>query len=403
MTFARALRHRSFALLWTGQTISRLGDSLYRIALAWWVLEETGSAKAMSTVFIVSFLPMLLFLLIGGVAVDRLPRFRILLASDLVNGAVVAVVAVLAATGALEVWHVYIASAAFGLAEAFFYPAYSASVPQVVPPESLPSANSLTGLSWQITGVIGPALGAALVSTGGTPAAFGFNSLSFFISAAFLAPLLRIALPRTADVARRSPLRDLREGVAEVAARTWLWLSIAFFGLVNVVDAGPRNVALPFLIHDHLGLDVGALGAVTSSIAVGSVVAAVFVGRYHRLRRRGRLLYSCEVVMGLMLILFGRLTWLPGLMAAAFVFGAGISTGSLAWTNSLQEMVPQERLGRVSSIDALGSFVFLPLGFAFAGMLTERIGPADVFVLGGSLVIGLSLAMLLVPSIRNLD
>ena len=112
MTFARALRHRSFALLWTGQTISRLGDSLYRIALAWWVLEETGSATAMSTVLIVSFLPMLLFLLIGGVAVDRLPRFRILLASDLVNGAVVAVVAVLAATGVLEVWHVYIASAA---------------------------------------------------------------------------------------------------------------------------------------------------------------------------------------------------------------------------------------------------------------------------------------------------
>jgi len=403
MTFARALRHRSFALLWIGQTISRLGDSLYRIALAWWVLEETGSATAMSTVLIVSFLPMLLFLLIGGVAVDRLPRFRILFASDLVNGAVVAVVAVLAATGALEVWHVYIASAAFGLAEAFFYPAYTASVPQVVPPESLPSANSLTGLSWQITGVIGPALGAALVAAGGTPAAFGFNSLSFFISAAFLAPLLRIPLPRTAGVARRSPLRDLRDGLAEVAARTWLWLSIAFFGLVNVVDAGPRNVALPFLIHDHLGLDVGALGAVTSSIAVGSVAAAVFVGRYHRLRRRGRLLYSCEVVMGLMLILFGRLTWLPGLMAAAFVFGAGISTGSLAWTNSLQEMVPQERLGRVSSIDALGSFVFLPLGFAFAGMLTERIGPADVFVLGGSLVIGLSLAMLLVPSIRNLD
>jgi DHA3 family tetracycline resistance protein-like MFS transporter len=403
MTFARALRIRNFALLWTGQTISRLGDSLYRIALAWWVLEETGSATAMSTVFIFSFLPMLLFLLIGGVAVDRLPRFRVLFVSDLLNGVVVAVVAALAATGALEVWHVYISSALFGLAEAFFYPAYTASVPQVVPAESLPSANSLTGLSWQITGVIGPALGAALVAAGGIPAAFGLNSLSFFISAAFLAPLLRLTLPRTVDVERRSALRDLRDGVAEVAARTWLWLSIAFFGLVNVVDAGPRNVALPFLIHDELGLDVGALGAVTSSIAFGSVAAAVFVGRYHRLRRRGLLLYSCEIVMGLMLILFGRLTWLPALMAAAFVYGTGISTGSLAWTNSLQEMVPQEKLGRVSSIDALGSFVFLPLGFAFAGMLTERIGPADVFVLGGSVVILLSVGMLLVPSIRRLD
>jgi MFS family permease len=309
----------------------------------------------------------------------------------------------LAATGRLEVWHVYIAGALFGLAEAFFYPAYAASVPQVVPPEALPSANALTGLSYQITGVVGPAIGAAMVAVGGTPSAFGLDSLSFFVSAAFLAPLLRIALPRAAEMSSRSAVRDLRDGLAEVAGRTWLWLSIAFFGLVNVVDAGPRNVALPFLIHDHLGLEVGGLGAVSSSIAIGSVVSAVFLGRYHRLRRRGLLLYGCEIVMGLMLILFGRLPSLTGLMAAAFVFGICVSIGSLAWTNSLQEMVPHERLGRVSSIDALGSFIFLPLGFAFAGILTERIGPANVFVLGGSLVVLLAAGMLLVPSIRRLD
>jgi len=403
MAFLRALRYRSFALLWTGQTISRLGDSLYRIALSWWVLEKTGSATAMGTVLVVSFLPMVLFVLVGGVVVDRLPRFRVLFASDVLSGFVVGTVAVLAATGRLEIWHVYIAGALFGLAEAFFFPAYNASVPQVVPPEALPSANALTGLSYQITGVVGPAIGAAMVAVGGTPSAFGLDSLSFFVSAAFLAPLLRIALPRTAEMSSRSAVRDLRDGLAEVAGRAWLWLSIAFFGLVNVVDAGPRNVALPFLIHDHLGLEVGGLGAVTSSIAIGSVVSAVFLGRYHRLRRRGLLLYGCEIVMGLMLILIGRLPSLTGLMAAAFVYGICISIGSLAWTNSLQEMIPHERLGRVSSIDALGSFIFLPLGFAFAGILTERIGPANVFVLGGSLVVLLAAGMLLVPSIRRLD
>jgi len=403
MSLFISLRTRPFALLWTGQTISRLGDSLYRIALAWWVLEKTGSATAMSTVLVVSSLPMVLFLLVGGVVVDRLPRFRVLFASDMLNGVVVAVVAILAGTGRLEIWQVYIAGAAFGLAEAFFYPAYSASIPQIVPPESLPSANSLTGLSYQITGIVGPAVGAALVALGGTPAAFGLDSLSFFISAAFLAPLIRIALPRTSAQAASGPLRDLREGLAEVVARSWLWLSIAFFGLVNVFDAGPRNVALPFLVHDHLGLEVGALGAVTSAIAVGSVVAAIFLGRYHRLRRRGLLLYASEIVMGLMLVLFGLMPSLPGLMTAAFIFGLGISTGGLVWTNTLQEMVPQEKLGRVVSIDALGSFVFLPVGFAFAGILADRIGPANVFLLGGSVVALLAGAMLFVPSIRRLD
>jgi MFS transporter, DHA3 family, tetracycline resistance protein len=398
-----SLRTRAFALLWTGQTISRLGDSLYRIALAWWVLEKTGSATAMSTVLVFSFLPMLLFLLVGGVAVDRLPRFRVLFASDVLNGFVIGVMSVLAGTGSLEIWHVYVASALSGLADAFFYPAYAASVPQVVPAESLPSANSLTGLSFQITGVFGPAVGAALVALGGTPAAFGLDSLSFFASAACLAPLLRITLPRTADLSARGPLADLRDGVKAVAASTWLWLSIAFFGLVNIVDAGPRNVALPFLIHDHLGLDVGALGAVTSSIAVGSVAAAVFLGRYKRLRRRGLLLYGSEATMGMMLLLFGRVPSLSGLMVAAFVYGVGISTGGLVWTNTLQELVPQERLGRVSSIDALGSFALLPLGFAFAGVLSDRLGPANVFVLGGGSVLLLAVAMLLVPSIRRLD
>ena len=246
-------------------------------------------------------------------------------------------------------------------------------------------------------------MGAAFVALGGTPATFGLDSLSFFVSAACMAPLLRIALPRTDDLSSRSPLRDLKDGLAEVAAHTWLWMSITFFGLVNVLDAGPRNVALPFLIHDHLGLDVGALGAVTSSITVGSVAAALFLGRYHRLRHRGVLLFACQIVMGLMLVLFGLVPSLPTLMAAAFIYGLGISTGGLVWTNALQEMVPQERLGRVSSIDALGSFVFLPLGFALAGILSDRLGPANVFLLGGMLIIPLATGMLLVPSIRHLD
>src|SRR5437763_10930697 len=109
MALFASLKHRPFALLWSGQTISRLGDSLYRIALAWWVLEKTGSATAMGTVLICSFTPMLLFLLLGGVAVDRFPRVRVMLASDLLRSLVALTLALLAAGQLLEIWHVYIA------------------------------------------------------------------------------------------------------------------------------------------------------------------------------------------------------------------------------------------------------------------------------------------------------
>jgi len=182
----------------------------------------------------------------------------------------------------------------FGLAEAFFYPAYSASLPQIVPPDALPSANSLTSLTWQLSGILGPSLGALIVALGGTAAAFGLDSLSFLVSAVFLFPLRRIMAPAPDEV-RRSPVADVREGLATVLASPFLWVSILVFAFINVTEAGPRNIALPFLIHDHLGLEVGGLGAVSSSIAIGSVVSAVFLGRYHRLRRRGLLLYGCDL------------------------------------------------------------------------------------------------------------
>src|SRR5262245_28855282 len=111
MTYFAALKVRPFAQLWAGQTISRIGDYLYQVALAWWVLERTGSAAIMGTVLICSMAPMLLFVLLGGILVDRLPRARLMLLSDLARGAISISITLLAATERLEVWHIYVASA----------------------------------------------------------------------------------------------------------------------------------------------------------------------------------------------------------------------------------------------------------------------------------------------------
>jgi len=406
MSFLRALRIRSFALLWGGQTISRLGDSLYRIALSWWILEETGSAVAMGALAVFSLVPMLLFLLVGGVIVDRLPRFRIMLTSDLVNTLVVAAVAALAYTDHLQLWEVYAASVIFGLSDAFFYPAYTASVPQIVPPEELPSANSLTSLSWQLSGVIGPTIGAIIVASGGTPLAFGLDSTSFLISAACLLPLRNIRPPAPAAHAaapHTTPIADLRDGWKIVAASPWLWVTILVYAFINVTDSGPRNIALPFLIHDHLGLDVDALGLVASSFSIGSVAGAVLLGRLKRIRRRGTLLYGSAVLGGLMIVAYGLAPDLTVLLAASFVYGLTFSAIALVWTNTLQEMVPPDKLGRVSSIDALGSFVLMPIGFALAGWLTDQIGPVQVFILGGCGTMSMALLAYLHPGVRGLD
>ncbi len=403
MTFLRSLSHRAFALLWTGQTVSRLGDSLYRVALAWWMLEETGSATAMGAVMIFSFTPMLIFLLIGGVLVDRLPRLRVMLVCDVASGAIIGTVALLAFADRLEVWHVYAASLLFGLVEAFFFPAYTAAVPALTPTEALPSANSLTSLSHQITGIVGPAVAAAIVAAGGTPLAFLLDGLSFFLSAAFLLPLLRQdAAPAPAGDGRTA-LADLRDGLSLVLASPWLWITIALFAFTNVALSGPRAVALPFLIQENLGAGVEALGLISSSAAAGSMVGTVWLGRYARLRRRGLVGYLCTAVTGLSFFVFGLAVPLSVIIGAAFVGGLSISMFGLIWTNTLQELVPGEKLGRVSSIDALGSFVLLPVGYAVAGWATDLVGAPLVFAVGGAVTTLLALAGLLHPAIRHLD
>jgi len=415
MNVLRSLKHRPFALLWTGQTISRLGDSLYRIALAWWVLEKTGSAVAMGTVLVFSQIPMLLFLLIGGVVVDRLPRLRVMFLSDLLSGLVITFVAVFSSLDLLQIWHIYIASMIFGFVEAFFFPAYQAAVPQITPHEMLTSANSLNGLSQRVTGIVGPALGAALVAAGGTSLTFGLDALSFFISALcvffmFRSNLQRVQSPPDAGRTERSlrdmlkqGFTDLQDGFKLVVRIPWIWITILIFGFINITEASPRAVAMPFLIKEDLGADVELLGLFGSAASLGFVVGMIWLGQYARLPRRGLLGYLSVIVTGAALLPFAFKLPVPILAASMFIGGLSTSVFSLIWTHTLQEMVPGELLGRVYSIDALGSFVLLPIGFSIAGWATELVGAPTVFLVGGLGTITLAALGIFHPAIRNLN
>lgn len=404
MNILQSLRHRSFALIWTGQTISRLGDSLYHIALSWWVLEKTGSAAAMGSVLIFSFVPMLIFLLIGGVAVDRFSRSRIMFLSDVFRGLIVGLVALLAFTERLEIWHIYVASILFGFVSAFFQPAYIAIIPDIMPSEGRPSANSLTALSGQVTGIVGPAIGAWMVAWGGTASTFLLDGVSFFIGAVCIIPLLRTS--SAADHAgrpRSHPLAELRAGWSTVTSVPWLWITISLAAFMNLTQSGPYQVGLPFLVKTNLGNDVRILGWMFSAASLGSVASALWLGHQTNLRRRGLISYIGLVIGGLMLAVLGLPLSLPLLLLATFIMMAAVNGFNLIWTNTLQEMVPHEKLGRVSSIDMLGSFVLLPIGYGLAGWAIDALGAPTVFIMGGAITAFLSLLALFHPAIRNLD
>jgi MFS family permease len=405
MALFRALKIRAFALLWTGQTISRVGDFVYQLALAWWVLEKTGSPGAMSVVMIFSIAPLLIFLLLGGVAVDRFPRVHVMVISDVVRGLVTLIVAALAFADRLEIWHIFLLSLIFGIIDSFFMPAYTAAVPELTPATDLPSANSLTSLSAQAGRIVGPGIGALLVSLGGTPLAFLINGLSFFVSAACLLPLLPHSRRPQRDPAapKSSVWIDLREGIGTVAATPWIWITILVSSIINVTLAGPYAIALPFLVESEWKADVNTLGLLYIAFPLGYVAASVGLGRLSRIPHRGLTAYIGTILAGLGMLVIGLPVPLPLILLMAFVNGAGLETFSLIWVNTLQEMVPPEKLGRVSSIDWLGSFALLPIGFGLTGWAVEQWGAATVCVIGGGMTMALAALALLHPQVRGLE
>jgi len=352
------------------------------------------------------------------VVVDRFPRIRIMFLSDILSGCVVAFIAVFSWLNILELWHIYVASLLFGFVGAFFFPAYQAVIPQLTPSELLTSANSLNGLSQSAMGIVGPAIGAALVAGGGTSLTFALDALSFFISALCVLPILRARMDQTLRSAQAGEtagrtgsmreifgrgLADLREGWNAIITVPWIWITILIFGFLNIFEGSPRAVAMPFLIKNDLGADVGLLGLFGSAFSAGFVVGALWLGQYARLRWRGPLAYISVLIPGGLLLLFGLKMPIPVLIASMFLYGLCFSAFGLIWNNTLQEMVPHQLLGRVYSIDALGSWVLLPVGFAIAGWATDAFGAPAVFLAGGVGTIALALLGLSQRAIRTLD
>lgn len=421
LRFLRALRSRLFVLFWTGQTISALGNGAFSTALAWQVLVLTGSATAMGVILVAQTLPLLIFLLIGGVAADHLPRRLVLLWSDAGRAAVVLLIAALGWTHLLQFWHLVALALIFGFVSAFFYPAYRAIPPQLVVIDDLSSANALTAFGGQMGILLGPLLGAVFVSLGSPANAFGFDGLTFVISALSLLamrnpspssahePPIREALPhlKGTGVQRgvRRVIADLREGASYIAGSTWLLMTIIIPAIGSLGSQGPLAVALPKLIHTVYGTGVWLLGVFGTALGLGWLAATLFVGQVH-LRKRGIVAFAVRMLASGALILLGLP--LPHAsepmvaIVAGALYGFGIGTLQTIWVTLLHELVPNDKLGRVSSIDAFGSFCLLPISYLLAGVLADHIGPAWVFVAGGVFNLVLSAIALCIRDIRAL-
>jgi predicted MFS family arabinose efflux permease len=364
-----ALAERNFRLVFSSTTISALGDGVTTVALVFAVLQITGSAAALGIVIAARQASAAAITVAAGVWADRLPRHLVLVAAAVVQGAVQAVAGTLVVTGHATVWMLAVLGLAFGLADGFVIPTSQGLIPAVVSSVRLQQANALLGLSRSILGVAGPALGGVLVAAGSPGSALLVDAASFGVAAVLL---LRVSIPKRADQVEPAPfLAELREGWNEFRRQTWIWTTIVFFGIGNCASTA-LNVLGPIVAKRHYG------GASTWALLISSFGIGTIIGGLIALRLRpGRpLLVSCVAAVPLVLqpIGVGLRAPQPLLVAIWAVSGIGLAIHLALWFTVFQRHVPEVSRSRVSSYDALGSFVLLPLGSAVAGPVAALVG-----------------------------
>ena len=393
------LRHRDFRLLWTGQTLTLLGSFVSNIAYPFQVLQLGGSPLELGVLVSAYTGASLVFLLIGGAVADRVPRRILIIVTELASGITVGIMAILGFAGTLQIWHLYVTYALFGAASAFSVPALGAIIPELVPEEILIAGNAVQGLSRQGARVGGPIVGGLLVATAGPAAAFAFDAVTFFLSAGAVA--LTRARPLVSE-ARRSILGEIREGFAFVFSVQWLWVTIFGWALIVAAFIGAMAVALPLLVTTVLGGGAEMYGYISAAIGVGEAIGATAIAQV-RIRRTGLAMYLFGTLSGVAFFIYGLVPTVPGALVASAINGLSFACFGVLWVTALQVHVPRRLLGRVTSVDYFGGTLLLPIAPIAAAFLAQSQGPAFVFILAGAITVVLTLAALLLPSIRDLE
>lgn len=392
------LRDRRFAWFYTGNLISLAGSTMAPLALTFAVLDLTDSASALGQVLAARSIPLVVFLLIGGVVADRFSRSVVMQTSHLLSALTQGIVAFLLLTGTADLWMLIALEGLNGTVSAFTFPAMQGVIPQVVPRSHLQQANAMLSFSGGGLAIVGPTVAALLVVTVGAGWALAVDALSWLVAAACMARV-RIS-PRTRlDTVAPSMVRELRDGWAAFVEHTWLWVIVVVFGLVNAIHAGAWFTLAPAVAEETIGK--AGWGYVLSAEALGFVVTTVLMFKLtFRFPLRAGMLGTA--VLAAPLLMMGLDPQLLPLIGAAFLAGAGQQVFGIGWDTSLQEHIDESVLSRVSSYDALGSFVAIPVGQLSFGALGATFGTEPVLVVSGIVYAAICAVTLLSRSVRDL-
>ena len=390
-----ALKERNFCLFFIGQTASQVGTGMAPVAIVFAVLAH-GTATDVGYVLAAETTPLVILLLVGGVVGDRVSRRKLMLQSDVLRTLAECTLGLWVLLGRPPLWGFMSLAALMGIGQAFFNPALSAIVPQMLSPQRLQQGNALNGISASSGRMIGPAIAGVIVAVSGPGWAILIDGMTYLLSVVSLA-CIRVDWS-TAEVSA-SFVTLLRQGWKEFWSRSWLWAIVLQCSLVNALFAS-FLVLGPVVAKQSLG-GAPAWGVILAAEGAGAVVGGIVMLRVHPRRPLLVATLSSLVFPLPLFFLAGRAPTIL-ITIAGFLAGGFNTVFAVQWSTTLQREIPSDVLSRVSAYDWFGSLILLPIGMAMAGPLATTIGITATLVGSGGLMILLILAVLAVPSVIRL-
>jgi MFS family permease len=395
------LRTPHFRNLWLGSTISYIGDQFYLVALPWLVLELTGSGLAVGSMLMVAAVPRAVLMLMGGAVTDRSAPRDILLTTTWARTVLVGIVTLLAWLHLVELWHLYVLSALFGIADAFAIPAGQALLPVLVEREQLTSANALFTGAIQASALLGPAPAGVVIGAWGIATAFLVDTVSFVFAIVPLTLLPRGDRQRNPATARASMWGSIAHGLSYVWNDAALRSLVLIVAGLNLWAIGPITVGMPVLAKFKFESSA-AYGTMMSCFGAGALAGMMFAGMFRPTRRRGYLFLFFVFVesAGIAAMPFCDRLWLLAVLMVFIGICGGIGNVSImAW---IQGHVDHTLMGRVMSVIMFAAVGLMPVSLALAGLVAER-HVTGMFVVAGILMMLTALAAGLSPATRHID
>jgi hypothetical protein len=384
-------RSASFRKLWAGLALSLMGDFFNYIAMAWLVLQLTGSSLALGAVLMVQAVPRSVLMLVGGAMADRLSPRVAMAGSMALRFVCVAPLAFVVVTGRAQIWEAYTVSALFGVFDAFFWPAASSILPQIVADTELEAGNAVTNVTRQVSLIVGPAVAGVVVAALGTGWAFAGDAAFLVAGAAVILWMPAMARGRhTAGAGRPQQRTSLKAEIAAGLRYAWadvgIRTSLLVIAAVDFAASGSMQVGLPTLAHGRFAAGAVGLGVLLGAWGAGATAGAAASGVLKRPERIGWLIIGVCAWIGAGIVITG---FVGSLVFAALTLAlAGIATGlvntyGISW---LQRRTDPAMQGRVMSLVMLASIGLVPISLAASGAIAD-VNPTVLFVIAGGLIL----------------